>query len=188
VLIRTIPLDFITSVCSVEARLDSNASTTEGSGEGAEHDHSRSGLSSKRSAGSSLITCQLTKAHRDTDPGTFTAADEALLKPDYQNFKFDQAGLDLEEFDELWLFGVGGPTETSAVTDSELAAISRFMQNGGGVFATGDHEDLGLPLNGRIPRVRTMRKWYFGADQIPAEFTTPPPLAPAATPFSPATS
>jgi hypothetical protein len=130
----------------------------------------------------SLITCQLTKAHRDPDPGDFnmlSAADQALLKPDYQNFKFDQAGLDLEEFDELWLFGVGGPTETSALTDSELAAISKFMQNGGGVFATGDHEDLGLPLNGRIPRVRTMRKWYFGADQIPAEFTTPPPLAPA---------
>src|ERR1700730_16632652 len=46
------PLDFITSVSSVEARLDSVASTTEGSGEGAEHDHYRSGLSSKRSAGS----------------------------------------------------------------------------------------------------------------------------------------
>ena len=130
----------------------------------------------------SLIGCQLTKAHRDTDPGDFnilSAADQALLKPDYQNFKFDQAGLNLEEFDELWLFGVGGPSETTALTDSELAAISKFMQNGGGVFATGDHEDLGLPLNGRIPRVRTMRKWYFGADQIPPEFTTAPPLAPA---------
>jgi hypothetical protein len=49
---RAHSLDFITSVCSVEARLDSIASTTEGSGEGAEHDHSRSGLSSQRSAGS----------------------------------------------------------------------------------------------------------------------------------------
>src|ERR1700722_9655717 len=49
---RAHSLDFHTSVCSIEARLDSVASTTEGSGEGAEHDHCRSGLSSKRSAGS----------------------------------------------------------------------------------------------------------------------------------------
>lgn len=104
----------------------------------------------------------VTKAHRDTDPGDFTAMspqDQALFRPDFQNFKFDAH--DLNAYDEIWLFGVGGVSETNPLTDSELAAIATFMQNGVGVFATGDHEDLGVQLCGRIPRVRSMRKWYF---------------------------
>src|SRR5258708_6161783 len=44
-----------------------------------------------------------------------------------------------------------------------LVGIRAFvvMDGGGGVFATGDHEDLGVVLNGRVPRVRSMRKWYW---------------------------
>src|SRR4051794_22916342 len=33
------------------------------------------------------------------------------------------------------------------------------MDRGGGVFATGDHGNLGAAMCSRIPRVRTMRKW-----------------------------
>ena len=47
------------------------------------------------------------------------------------------------------------------MSDSELKALATFMNGGGGVFATGDHEDLGVALNGRVPRVRSMRKWYY---------------------------
>ena len=103
----------------------------------------------------------VTRAHRDTDPGNFaamSAADRALFKPNFENFRFDQH--DLSQYHEIWLFGVGTSYETSPLTDAELAAIATFMDNGGGVFATGDHEDLGQPLCGRIPRVRSMRKWY----------------------------
>ena len=35
------------------------------------------------------------------------------------------------------------------------------MNNGGGVFAVGDHAGLGLSLSGGVPRVRTMRKWWY---------------------------
>jgi hypothetical protein len=35
----------------------------------------------------------------------------------------------------------------------------RSWEQGGGLFATGDHEDLGAGMCARIPRVRSMRYW-----------------------------
>jgi hypothetical protein len=118
---------------------------------------------------------KIMKAHRDTDPTDFnslSSADRVLLKPDFENFKFDQH--DLNALDEMWLFGVGGPNETSFLSETELMAIAAFMNAGGGVFATGDHEDLGLPLCGRIMRVRSMRKWYFNNPGPDGEPLAPP--------------
>ncbi|MBK7010681.1 MAG: hypothetical protein IPH36_19660 [Saprospiraceae bacterium] len=43
----------------------------------------------------------------------------------------------------------------------ELKALTDFMNAGGGVFATGDHENLGQFMCSEIPRVRSMRKWYW---------------------------
>ena len=103
----------------------------------------------------------------------------ATLKgPDPANptpFRFDDPSVDLLSYDEIWLFGfegfdgpnfpVGpGTGEPGGVTDGELAAFTKFMQAGGGVFATGDHDGLGSALCGRIPRVRYMRKWYSQSD------------------------
>lgn len=88
----------------------------------------------------------VTTAHRENDPS-------ATLK----NFRFDTE--DLSEYDQIWLFGVD--TLPSYLTDAELRKISEFMAGGGGVFATGDHEDLGGGLCARIPRVRNMRMWYW---------------------------
>jgi hypothetical protein len=48
------------------------------------------------------------------------------------------------------------------------------MNAGGGVFAAGDHDGLGSVLCGKIPRVRSMRKWYSEI-QPPAGY---PPNAP----------
>ncbi|WP_347986203.1 hypothetical protein [Methylomonas sp. AM2-LC] len=114
----------------------------------------------------------------------------ATLKgPDPSNptpFRFDDPSVDLHFYDELWLFGFEGvdgtgfrvgpgamTAEPGALTDSELAAITAFMQAGGGIFATGDHDGLGSALCGRIPRVRYMRKWYSSGDSYPGR----PPLA-----------
>ena len=111
----------------------------------------------KEASASGTTVFQITKAHRNMDPGDFnslSADDQALFRPDFQSFTFDQAGLDLNLFDEMWLFGVGGPGEASALTESELLVIAKFMDGGGGVFATGDHENLGVQLCGRIPRVQ----------------------------------
>ena len=91
-------------------------------------------------------------------------------------FHFDDPGVDLMVYDEIWLFGyegydgepIGpGSGEPGSITDSELTAITKFMQAGGGVFATGDHDGLGSALCGRIPRVRFMRKWYSPDDASP---------------------
>lgn len=85
-------------------------------------------------------------------------------------FRFDEH--DLTQFDQIWLFGVDrGPNYLS---DAELRHISEFMNGGGGVFATGDHEDLGAPLCSHVPRVRNMRMWHFGKTGPNDEPVAPP--------------
>jgi hypothetical protein len=108
----------------------------------------------------------VTKAHRDTDINGAA---------DIENFKFD--AVDLSAYDEIWLFGVAATGGTAnPMTDSELVALTKFMNGGGGVFATGDHADLGVELNGRVPRVRSMRKWWFPGPGPLGEPGAPPPV------------
>jgi hypothetical protein len=112
---------------------------------------------------------KVTKAHRDTDVNGAA---------DIENFKFD--AVDLSAFDEIWLFGVADTGGTAnPMTDSELVALTTFMNGGGGVFATGDHADLGVELNGRVPRVRSMRKWWFPNPGPNGEPVAPPPIGAA---------
>ncbi len=86
---------------------------------------------------------------------------------DHTHFRFDAPPVPLAGFDQVWLFGVA---RTPALPAGEVAAIRAFMDAGGGVFATGDHEDLGAALSGDLPRVNAMRRWRAGG---PAG--TPPP-------------
>jgi hypothetical protein len=74
------------------------------------------------------------------------------------NFAAPPAGLELDKFDEIWLFGVQseGFNQLGA---PEIAALTAYMNAGGGVFATGDHSTLGASLCGDLPRVNKMRKW-----------------------------
>jgi hypothetical protein len=74
---------------------------------------------------------------------------------DMDEFRFDKH--DLGQFDQIWMFAVN-PGDT--LLPGEASAIWKFMQAGGGVFATGDHEALGVGMCGRIPRIRSMRRWY----------------------------
>ncbi len=76
---------------------------------------------------------------------------------DFPNFKFDAHNL--AQYDQIWLFGVA--RLSTVLSQKELKALATFMDEGGGVFATGDHEDLGVDLCGSVPRVRCMRRWYF---------------------------
>ena len=83
-----------------------------------------------------------------------------------KNFKFDKH--DLSVYSQIWLFGI--EHNLDEVKGPELDALARFMNNGGGVFATGDHENLGKALAGQVPRVRSMRRWFFpnpGPDGLP---------------------
>ncbi|HET8797106.1 MAG TPA: hypothetical protein VFO89_05455, partial [Thermoanaerobaculia bacterium] len=74
-------------------------------------------------------------------------------------YRFTDEGL--RGFEQIWLFGHANQQEIKGreLETSELAAIAKFMNAGGGLFATGDHEDLGSLLCGSIPRVRSMRRW-----------------------------
>lgn len=94
---------------------------------------------------------EITTAHRGTAPAAKT------------NFKFDRE--DLSEYDQIWMFGIEDnrrlDSRKGAISESELGAIAKFMDAGGGVFATGDHQKLGLDMCGEVPRVRSMRRWHF---------------------------
>lgn len=60
-------------------------------------------------------------------------------------------------YDQIWLFGFG--VGAAGPSGADLHVLVSFMQAGGGVFATGDHSDIGRPLCGALPRVRKMREW-----------------------------
>jgi len=102
----------------------------------------------------------ITKAHRDSDstPGVI------------QSFRFD-APTDLSVFDVIWMFGAHGKVNASApdsgsrnLDPDEILAIETYMNNGGGIFATGDHLGIGSDMCGRVPRLRLMRAWYGPGD------------------------
>lgn len=70
-----------------------------------------------------------------------------------------------EHYEQVWLFGraeehLNEAPHPHRLEEPELAVLAKFMQEGGGVFATGDHEDLGAAMCGRVPRVRSMRRWF----------------------------
>lgn len=53
------------------------------------------------------------------------------------------ANLDASDFDQLWLFAVD---TGDGITKKECGAIARFRTNGGHVFVTRDHQDLGVSV------------------------------------------
>ena len=89
---------------------------------------------------------------------------------DTLGFKFTEANFSLDDWDQVWLFG-DNPANLSdniydpnypffnPLGDDELKLLAGWMDGGGGVFAAGDHWNLGSAMCSRIPRVRTMRKW-----------------------------
>lgn len=114
---------------------------------------------------------EIVKAHRS----------EIAQGADICSFKFDQTpdpphNRPLNSYDQIWLFGseaekgTDGKPNQFNLRDSELRELAKFMNRGGGLFATGDHEDLGAALCGRVPRVRNMRKWFL-ADSPPSRDT-----------------
>ena len=72
----------------------------------------------------------------------------------------------IHDYEEIWVFGIAGATAATAMGGTDLTELETFMDNGGGVFATGDHNDLGAFLSGNVKRVGTMRLW-FNADGAP---------------------
>lgn len=118
------------------------------------------------------VNFDITRAHRQSDPNPPDPGSpaESLYAPHFEGFMFNQAGFDINDYDQVWFFGFNSSQSTSgaipqALTDDELEILFRWMDQGGGVFATGDHAQLGASLCARIPRVRNMRRWITGVPQ-----------------------
>ncbi|MHB8745935.1 MAG: hypothetical protein ACYC7I_05305 [Gammaproteobacteria bacterium] len=109
------------------------------------------------------INFHVTTAHR------YPAANyEQAVGADISGFRFDNAAqFSTGTYDEVWLFGFASATPAYSdpdgfqLADNEVDILAQFMDQGGGVFATGDHDDLGRDLCGKLPRVRSMRRWNF---------------------------
>ena len=107
-----------------------------------------------------FVSFAITKAHRESS----VYAGDA----DIAGFQFtNPSHFNPSNFEEIWFFGLRRDAETIApLTPAELRIVSEFMDGGGGVFATGDHEDIGAAMCRQIPRVRSMRKWHFDYDAV----------------------
>jgi len=112
---------------------------------------------------------EITKVHRTPAGSAGTAVEIAADRgADAVNFRFGQPftvngqARNLVDYDMVLLFAIEAGNPQAALA-GEADAIAQFMEGGGGFFATGDHANLGAPLCGLIPRVRSMRRWWSGA-------------------------
>lgn len=106
------------------------------------------------------MTPRVTTAIFNPDPTTAPHYDPSA--PHIENFKFTdrETGLSIAHYDVVFLLGNNRVGEAPLTNEpGALEAVTAFMQAGGGVFATGDHEDLGAGLCMQIPRVRSLRLW-----------------------------
>ncbi len=107
----------------------------------------------------SSFAVTVTIAHRDNDPGA-----------DIPNFTFTA---DISQYDVICMFGYEGWNAQywgTPIAPSELQAITNFMNAGGGIFATGDHNGMGSYMCGLIPRVRSMRMWFGQESDLPTDY------------------
>lgn len=115
--------------------------------------------------GRGYVRFELTLAHRSAFASDAQVqAGAAGIKRSIKGFKFDDTNhFSSNMYDEVFLFGINSG---ASLPNSELIAISQFMNGGGGVFATGDHGSLGNELCGNITRVRSMRNWNNSAGNV----------------------
>lgn len=89
----------------------------------------------------------ISTAHRSGDafatiPGSF-------------NFHTATMPVTVANYDQIWMFGINA----TPLDANEQIKVEKFMKDGGGVFATGDHSSLGFGMGAHLPRVRHMRNW-----------------------------
>lgn len=94
------------------------------------------------SAGHTVSTAHRNGTGPITIPGSF-------------NFATAATPVTPANYDQIWLFGFN----TTILPAPQQTTIAQFMENGGGVFATGDHLTIGAGMGNNIPRVRRMRNW-----------------------------
>ncbi|GAB3165850.1 hypothetical protein [Telluribacter humicola] len=122
------------------------------------------------------VKFDITLAHIHARSGGQMMDPDTRITRRISQFKFDNPEhFGPDKYDQVWLFGIdtiyrqrnGYPTDR--LGDKELAAITQFMNGGGGLFATGDHGSLGACLGGSVPRARSMRLWGPAGDAVGSE-------------------
>ncbi|XOF33542.1 MAG: hypothetical protein ACL93V_16325 [Candidatus Electrothrix sp. YB6] len=114
----------------------------------------------------SRVRFKLTLAHIRNVSDARMLDSELGIANRIKEFRFDDPShFTPEMYDQVWLFGIESIYNDPAagrgpsLSDVEVRTIQAHMERGGGVFATGDHGELGKALCSRIPRVRNMRHW-----------------------------
>jgi hypothetical protein len=122
------------------------------------------------------VKFDITLAHIDAQSGDQMMDPDPRIVNRIPQFKFDNAAhFGPNMYDQVWLFGIstfysrGAGYPTGRLSDGELAALTQFMNGGGGLFATGDHGSLGVCLSGAVPRARSMRMWGPPGDDPASE-------------------
>jgi hypothetical protein len=128
---------------------------------------------------------EITRAHRTLPhPASTEERLKASRNADVVGFRFDRPfqvkgeERQLSDYDMVLFFAISpdlSEDENHADLRKEAEAVALFMENGGGFFATGDHENYGEALCQFIPRVRSMRRWYYEGPGPDGE-----PVAPSA--------
>jgi hypothetical protein len=71
-------------------------------------------------------------------------------------------------YEQVWIFAQRGAEPAAPLLAApDVAALTEFMNLGGGVFITGDHGGLGRCIGSSVTRIRQMRRW--DAINSPAE-------------------
>lgn len=103
------------------------------------------------------VSYEITLAHRGFRNGDAMMEGDGSIGRRIVNFRFDNTDhFAVDMYDEVWLFGI---ESAPGIAETELRAISEYMNGGGGLFATGDHGSLGKAMGAEIPRARSMRLW-----------------------------
>lgn len=113
--------------------------------------------------GRSYVQFAITLAHR----GGFVGNPGVSVERSIPNFRFDNADhFTADMYDQVWLFGADRGEAENQLGNGELSILTDFMDGGGGVFATGDHGNLGKSLCGSVSRVREMRLWDNSSGKV----------------------
>lgn len=107
----------------------------------------------------------ITLAHRNLGNHNVTIGGVVFAVIGNFNFATAAVTVNTANYDQVWFFGfksgpvTGNQNNVHPLTGAEINRLGTFMNNGGGVFATGDHATLGQGMGGELPRIRRMRDW-----------------------------
>ena len=115
------------------------------------------------------VRFEITLAHIRSGADSQLMEGENRIARRISSFKFDVPDhFTPDMYDEVLLFGwehrAYGRDDSDhypsdRLADTELRELTKFMNGGGGLFATGDHGRIGRFLGHALPRARNMRLW-----------------------------